>query len=303
MNKPVLLLIGSFLLAGCDKPPEEQRLEKFRGSVNYRAYHFASEKATKLAVVEYNKRSAEPVTDATVHATIGLLWFLAENSEYSFVEADIAGTGASGDIRILCLGLQSIALSKMKMPNLSRSYYDRLKAELAAKQGTDTHSIEVEHKMMLVSLIAVGFFHGNTDLAQFGADALGSISQLDYLPPLIGAIVESQKGSPLKACAQLRELNKSEQFSEHKKALIAEVADIIENCPDKGKLGEEVMNRVVIQLIQRVLDDVFTTEDQRMLLEKAKGLPALITEKTKSLISPAPGSKPEGKEETMPGSE
>lgn len=280
MGKSTLLLMTAILLAGCTKPTEEQRLSKFRGSIKYKAYHFTSEQATRLAVAEYNKRSTQPVTDAMIHSTIGLLWLLAEKSEYSFMESDIATNVTTNDIKMLCLGLQSVALSKLKYPNLSKSYYDQLKTALAAKQGIDTNSLEVEHKVMLLSLITVSLYHGDPDLAQFGADALSAVSQLDYLPPLIGAIVEAKKGSPLKAVAQLRELNKNEQFSEHKKALIAEVTDIIANCPDKEKLGDEVMNRVVLQLVRRVLDDVFSTENQRLLLEKAKTLPDLITGKT-----------------------
>ena len=41
-----LLLAVLVLLAGCAKPTEEQRLEKFRRSIKYRTYRLASEKAT-----------------------------------------------------------------------------------------------------------------------------------------------------------------------------------------------------------------------------------------------------------------
>jgi hypothetical protein len=273
----IILLMMAVVLSGCAKPTEEQRLSKFRGSMKYKAYHFVSEKTTRLTVAEYNKRGAQPVADATIHSTIGLLWFLAEKSEFSFVEADIAGTVATNDVRILSLGLQSIALSKMKYPNLAKSYYDELKSVLATQQGIDTNRLEVEHKVMLLSLIAVSLYHGDPDLAKFGADALGAISQLDYLPPLVGAVVEAKKGSPLKAVAQLRDLNKSERFSEHKKALLTEAADIIANCPDKEKLGNELTNRVLLQLVRRVLDDIFTTENMSTLLEESKELANLIT--------------------------
>ncbi len=293
MKQTILLLfMTSVLISGCAKPTEDQRLSKFRGSIKYKAYRFTSEQTTRLAVAEYNKWSTQQVTCATIHSTIGLLWFLAEQSEYSFIESDIAATGATNDIRILCQGLQSVALAKMKLPNLAKSYYSQIKTTFAAKQGAETDSIEVEHKMMLLGLIAVSLYHGDPDLAKFGADSLGAVSQLDYLPPLVGAIVESKKGSPLKAVAQLRELNKSEQFSEHKKALIAEVTDIVANCPDKEKLGDEVMNRVVIQLIRRVLDDVFSTENQRLLLAKAKTLPDLITGKKTAQPPSAGDGKP-----------
>jgi hypothetical protein len=274
MTRTLFLLFPMMVLIGCGKPTEEQRLAKFRGSLKYKTYCLASEKATRLLVAEYNKKSAQSLTDQSAHATLGIVWFLAEKSEYSFIEADILGKAEDTNAKTFSLGLKSIALSKMKCPNLSRAHYDDLKALLAVQRGGDTNSIEVEHKLLLLSLIAVGLYHGDTDLAKYGADALGAISQLDYLPPLIGAVVEAKKGNPLKAVTQLRELSKSDRFSAHKKALMAEVADIIAKCPDKDKLGEELVRRVLLQLVQRVLDDIFAAEDQRALLQKLKSMPA-----------------------------
>lgn len=277
MVKTTLLLMVTLLLGGCAKPTEEQRLAKFRGSMRYKAYCFASEKTTRLAVAEYNKTGAQPVDDATMHAMLGVLWFLAEKSEYSFMEAEVLAAVATNDVKMFRLGLQSIALAKMKYPMLSQSYYGELKAGMALQQGADTNRPEVEHKVLLLSLVAVSLYHGDPDVAKFGADGLSAVSQLDYLPSLIGAIVEAKNGHPAKAVAQLRELGQNEQFSEHKKFLFAEVADILANCPDKEKLGDEVMNRIVTQLVRRVLDDVFAAENQRALLEKVRTLPDLIT--------------------------
>lgn len=282
MGRTILWVMMALFLVGCSKPTEPQRLSEFRGSMKYRAYRLASDKATAFAVAECNKRRASPVTVSTVHSTLGLLWFLAERSEYSFVEADMAAAGATGDVKMLSLGLQSMALSKMRYPNLAKSYYEELKTALAAQEGVETNGLEVEHKAMLLCLIAVSLYHGDTALAKFGADALGAISQLDYLSPLVGAVVEAKEGSPIKAVAQLRELNKSAQFSEHKRALLAEAADTIANCPDKERLADELMNRVVIQLVRRVLDDVFSSDDQRVLLEKARSLHDRMTGKTTS---------------------
>jgi hypothetical protein len=274
-------------LIGCAKPTEEQRLAKFCGSMKYKTYRFASEKVVGITVAEYNQRTTPAINDALVHSTLGLVWFLGEKSEYSFVEADIATSTATNDLRILGLGLQSIALSKMKYPSLARSRYDKLKTTLAAQQGIDTNTVEVEHKVMLLSLIAVSLYHGDPDLAKFGADALGAISQLDYLPPLVGAVVEAKKGNPLKAVAQLRELNASDRFSEHKKVIFDEVADIIANTPS-DKIEQDVTNRVLLQLVRRVLDDVFSAENQRLFLEKTKALPQLITGKTGAQPTSAP---------------
>jgi hypothetical protein len=245
-----------------------------------KTYRFASEKAVGVAVAEYNKRNAPAVNADLVHATLGLVWFVAQKSEFSYLEAEMTAA-ATNDLRVLSLGLQSIALSKMKCPRLSKSRYDELKVLQATQQGSDTNKVEVEHKVMLLGLIAVSLYHGDPDLAKFAADALGAISELDYMPPLVGAVVEARKGNPLKAAAQLRELNKSDRFSAHKKAILAEMADILAHSPS-DKIEQDVMNRVLLQLVRRVLDDVFSAENQRLLLDKTKALPALITGKTEA---------------------
>lgn len=278
MTRGLLLMMTAILLAGCARPTEEQRLSKFRGSMKYRTYRFASEKATAVAVAEYNKRGGgKPVTAFAVHSTLSLLWFLADKSEYSFIEADVAADSAGDDARALCRGFQSIALSRMKYPGLARSHYEELKASMATGGNDNAHAVELEHKIAMLSLIAVSLYQGDPDLARFGAGALSAITQLDYLPPLVGAVIEAKKGSPLKAAAHLRELSKSEGFAGHKKALIAEVADILASSPDKETLGDELTRRVLCQLVQRILDDIFTAEDKRALLEKTRTLPALIT--------------------------
>ena len=265
------------ILAGCAKPTEEQRLAKFRGSVKYKVYRLASEKTVGLAVTEYNKTQVTaPVDAALVHSTLGLLWFISNQSEYSFMEADVSNATGTNDAHIVSLTLKAMALHKMKCPGLARSQYEELKEVLATRDNVNTNIVEIEHKVALISIILVSLYHGDPDLAKPCADALGGITQLDYLPSLVGAVVEAKKGSPIKALEQLRQLNQSERFSEHKRVLIAEVSDIIANTPDKEKLGEEVTNRVLIQLAQRVLDDIFTAENKRALLDKARQLPEMI---------------------------
>jgi len=288
MIRNILLMMTAITLIGCAKPTEEQRLTKFRDSMKYRTYHFASEKAVGITVAEYNKRTAPAINEPLVHSTLGLVWFMGEKSEYSFMEADIAAAAATNDLTVLALGLQSIALSKMRCPNLAKSRYDELKAMLAMQQGVDTNKVEVEHKVMLLGLIAVSLYQGDPDLAKFGADALGAITELDYLPSLVGAVVEAKKGSPLRAVSELRELNKSDRFSEHKKAILAEMADIIANSPN-DRIEQDMTNRVLLQLVRRVLDDVFSAENQRLLLEKTKALPELITGRAKAQQTP-PGN-------------
>lgn len=277
MTRAILFAMTALMLAGCAKPTEEQRLSKFRGSMKYRTYRFASETVTAVAVAEYNKRGTEPVTAITVHSTLALLWFLAEKSEYSFIEADIAADSGTDNTKVLSRGLQSISLTRMKCPRLARACYDEVKASMVLQQNPGARTVELEHKMVLLSLIMVSLHHGDPDLARLGTDALVAITQLDYLPPLVGAVIEAKQGSPLKAAAHLRELNKNERFAEHKKALIAEVADILASSPDKETLGDELTRRVLCQLVQRLLDDIFTAEDKRALLDKTRTLPDRIT--------------------------
>jgi hypothetical protein len=276
---PLVVLAMALVFSGCAKPTEEQRLKKFQGSLKVKAYRLASDNGARLAIAGYEKTANQKVDPDLIHATLGIVWFLAEKHEYAFVEADVIRAGETNDLKLVSLALKSLALSKMKYPGLSKSHYEDLKTRMATRQNEDANLIEVEHKVFLLSLIAVGLYQGDPDLAKFCSDALGAITQLDYLPPLIGAVVEAKKGSPLKAVAQLRELNKSERFSEHKQALMGEIADIIENCPDKEKLGDELMNRVMIKLVQRVMDDVFSSENQKLLLDKVLSIPELITGK------------------------
>jgi len=275
-----ILVLAAMIFAGCAKPTEEQRLAKFRGSLKVKAYRMASDNATWMAAAGYEKAAGDQVDPALVHATLGFVWFLAEKNDYALIEADLTGKGATNQLKLVSLALQSLALSKMKYPGLSKAHYEDLKVQMTAHQGKDANTIEVEHKVCLLSLMVVSLYQGDSEMAKFSSDALGAITQLDYLPPLVGALVEAKKGSSLKAVAQLRELNKSECFSAHKKEVLAEIADLIANVPDKEKLGDELMERVVVKLAQRVMDDVFSAENQKLLLEKVKSLPELITGKS-----------------------
>jgi hypothetical protein len=279
------MLLVAMIFAGCAKPTEEQRLAKFRGTLKVKAYRLASDNATWLAVAGYEKATGEKVAPPLVHATLGIVWFLAGKSDYALIEADIAGKGATDQQKLASLALQSLALSKMKYPGLSKAHYEQLKTGMALQKGQDANIIEVEHKVCLLSLLVVSLYQGDSEMAKFSADALGTITQLDYLPPLIGAVVEAKKGSPLKAVEQLRELNKSERFSAHKKEVLAEIADLIANAPDKEKLGEELTERVLMKLGQRVLDDVFSADNQKLLLQKIQAIPDVIMRKSASQVS------------------
>jgi hypothetical protein len=275
--KLVLPLLACLTLAGCAKPTEEQRLEKFRRSIRYRTYRFASEKAVGFSVAEYNKRTTPPVDEDLVHAILSLVWFVGKKNEMSFVEADIAAAGASEETRMHSLGLQSVSLGGMECPRLAAEHYDRYKAELAGRQGVDQVEVEIEHKVALLGMILVSLYHGDPALAVTAADSLGAISQVDYLPPLVGAIAEAKQGNHLKAVEELRELSKSERFAEHRRFLLEELADIIEKSADEEELERELEDRLLPELLDRLFDDIFSTEAQQALLEETRALADRIT--------------------------
>ena len=268
MKKTILLVISVLFLAGCITTIERQHLHAFRKSFHYKTYRLASDKVLKRTSSEYNKTTCEPIDEALAHALLGIVWFIADKSDYSFIEADLIKETSTNETRILAMGLQSIALSKMKCPGLARAYYKKLKTSLSIQQNSGPLLVDTEYKMMLISLIAVSLYQDDLDMAKASTDTLGASSQLDYLSPLIGAVVETKKGNPLKAMKQLQELSKSETFSEHNKTLFSESADIIKTCPENELLGQELIDRLILQLVKRAIDDLFSDENQQAFIKK-----------------------------------
>ena len=247
---------------------ERQRLNAFRKSFHYKTYRFASEKATKRAAAEYNKTVSNPLDQETVHALLGIVWFIAKKSDYSFIESDLVKATSTNENKILALGLQSIALSKMDCPELARAHYDKLKTSLAIHTNSKSDSIGVERKMMLISLIAASLYQDDLDLAKWSADTLGNSSQLAYLSPLLGAIVETKKGNPIEAMEQLQKQGQNDKFSEPNKKLFFESAEMIKSCPEQEQRGQELVDRLILQLVKGALDAVFSDENQQALLKK-----------------------------------
>jgi hypothetical protein len=97
MPRTIVLLMAVLVLAGCAKQTEEQRLSKFRGSMKVKAYRLASENVTRLALVGYSAKTGEKVDADLIHATLGVVWFLAEKNEYSLIEADVIGRPGTND--------------------------------------------------------------------------------------------------------------------------------------------------------------------------------------------------------------
>jgi hypothetical protein len=278
MKKIFLLVFSVLLFAGCATFFEGQRLHAFKKSFHYKTYWFASEKTTKRAVNEYNKTVSDPIGQETGHALLGIVWFIAEKNDYSFIEADIVRATSTNENKILALGLQSIALSKMECPELARDHYKKLKSSLASQRKSDSNRAGLENKMMLISLIAASLYQDDLDLAKWSADTLSTNnSQLAYLSPLLGAIVETKKGSPLKAMEQLQKLSQSDQFSEPQKKLFLESADMIKNCPEQAQRGQELADRLILQLVKGAVDTVFSDENQQAFLKKIMAFSAPFT--------------------------
>lgn len=283
MKKIIFLLFAGLLFVGCTTTKEEQYLSKFRKSFHYKTYRLASKKAIKRAVAEYNTTVPEPIENEMAHALLGITWFIAQRNDYSFIEADLVKATNTQENKMLALGLQSMALSKMKCPTLAGAYYKELKDSFSRQQKSAPHLVQAEHKMALISLIAVSLYQDDLDFAKSAADAFSTNSQLDYLSPLLGAVIETKKGNPHKAIAQLQELSKSDTFSERKKKLFSEAADMIKSCPEEEQRGQALMDRLILQLVKGALDDVFSDENQHAFLKQIMGFAAPFTKEWSAL--------------------
>lgn len=292
MKQIIFLLFTGLLFVGCTTTKEEQYLSKFRKSFHYKTYRLASKKATQRAVVEYNKTVLEPVDSEMAHALLGVTWFIAQRNDYSFIEADLLKATNTQENKMLALGLQSMALSKMKCPTLAVAYYKELKDSFARQQKSAPNHVQAQHKLALISLIAVSLYQDDLDFAKSASDAFGTNSQLDYISPLLGAVIETTRGNSLKAIAQLQELSKRDTFSEKEKKLFSEAADMIKNCPEEEQRGQALMDRLVLQLVKAALDDVFSDESQRALLKQITTFAAPFT-KEWSALQPFSAELPE----------
>ncbi len=292
MIKILFLLFTGLLFVGCTTTREEQYLSTFRKSFHYKTYRLASNKAIKRAVAEYNATVSEPIENEMAHALLGISWFLAERNDYSFIEADLVKAANTQESKMLALGLQSIALSKMKCPTLAGAYYKELKDSFSLHQKRVPEVVQAEHKMVLISLIAVSLYQDDLDFAKAAADAFGTSSQLDYLSPLLGAVIETKTGEPLKALEHLQVLSTSDTFSERTKKLFSESADMIKECPEEEQRGQALMDKLILQLVKGALDDVFSDENQRTFLKKITTFAAPLA-KEWSALQPFSAELPE----------
>lgn len=279
MKKTTLLVFSVLCLSGCTTMSERRHLHAFQKSFHYKTYRYASDKVIKRTVAEYTKTTREPIDEVMAHALMGIVWFIADKSDYSFIEADHVKATGTDENRILAAGLQSIALSKMQCPRLARAQFNELKTSLSSQKNSVPHRADAAHKMMLISLIAVSLYQDDLALAKGSADSLGAPNQLDYLSPFVGAVIETKKGNPLKAMEQLQALSQNDTFSEPKKKLFAESAALIKNCPEDELHGQELVDMLILQLVKGALDDVFSDENQQAFLKKITAFSSQLTQK------------------------
>jgi hypothetical protein len=276
MKRPLLFLIAAILLSGCAQKTEEERLAKRMSKWRYRTYRLASEKATGAAIAECKRRTGEETDASAVHAVLSVLWFTQQRYELCYLEADLLSEQENEDARVMALALQTVALFGMEFQQLSDARYEELKMLLAATSKKTPEEIQMEHKVFLTCLILVSLHHGDPDLARFSADALGATSQLDYLEPLVGAIVEAKKGHLLKARKELTELVQSDRFQEHTRALIEEASALAEQAEDPEQFLADLLEKLPALLAERVLEDIFAEEKRAGLLQQIKQIPETL---------------------------
>ncbi len=291
MKRLVLAFVAVALLVGCREKTEAERLAKWTEGLHCRTYRSLSEKAAAKIVDQHHQRHPdEPQLDvSTTHAVVGLLWVMRRKYRYAYAEADLIAAGDNTDMANMSLALKTVALYGMKLPQLSAARYSELKTALAAAEGTTPEEVETDHKLLLIGLILVSVHHGDPELAQLGADALGATAQVDYLRPLVASIVEAKEGNLAEAAKNLEELRQSEQLREHALAVIREVADMAQQAKSGEEFLAAVRERLPMALAERLLDDLFTDEEKAAMLAEIRRIPEMILPK---------GDNPEAGEES-----
>jgi hypothetical protein len=287
MKRPLVLSLALLLTFACSKTDEEKRLSKFRKSIPYKTYRLASEKATEVILPEYNKRSATPLEPAWVHATAGFFCLLSGKSDYAFIESELARESPSLEATILAQGVQSIALSKLKATHLAREQFTKLKKNLLLQQAqTPVRTNDLEVRLMFVSLLAASIYHDDDKLANTAATKLATYPPFNYLPSLVSALLEIKKGHTEKAVQQLQALSQHAHFPESKRPLLTETLALLQQDKLPTNERDALVDRLLLQLINILLDELFSSENQREALTKITSLTEELT-KGFSFLYPA----------------
>jgi len=269
MKRPLFLSLALLLTFGCSKTDEEKRLTKFRKSIPYKTYRLASEKATEMALAEYNKTLTVPLEPSWVHATLGFICLIGGKSDYAFIESELARESPSLEVTILAQGVQSIALSKLKASHLAHEQFTKLKKNLVLQQArTPVKTDALETRLMYLSLLAAGIYYDDAKLANNAVKRLATHPTLDYLPSLVNALLELKKGQTEKAVQQLQTLNQHAHFPDSKRPLLKETIALLqqEKLPENERAA--LVDRLLLQIMDAILDELFSTENQQFVIRK-----------------------------------
>jgi hypothetical protein len=287
MKRPLFISLALLLTFACTKTDEEKRLAKFRKSLPYKTYRLASEKATGLALTEYNKTLAVPLEPAWVHATVGFVCLFSGKNDYAFIESELARESTSLEATILAQGVQSIALSKLKASHLAREQFTKLKENLHLQQErAPARTDDLEVRLMFASILAASIYHDDDKLANTTARKLATYRPLDYLPSLVSALLELKKGHTEKAIQQFQTLSQHPHFPAVKRPLLTETLTLLQQEKLPENELDALVDRLFLQLTETILDELFSSENQQNVLKKITSLTEDLT-KGLSFLYPA----------------
>lgn len=269
MKHKISLCLALLLITACTKTDEEKRLTKFRKSIPYKTYRFASEKATEMALAEYNKTLTVPLEPALLHATLGFVYLIGGKSDYAFIESELARASPSLEATILAQSVQSIALSKLKASHLAHDQFAKLKKNIALQQGrTPLRPDDLEVRLMYVSLLAAGIYHDDAKLANNAAAKLATHPPFDYLPSLVTALLELKTGHTEKTAQQLQTLSQQIHLPESIRPLLAETLMALQQGELQAAERDALVDRLLLQIMNMLLDELFSAENQHWVLKK-----------------------------------
>ena len=295
-KRPLFISLALLLFVACSKTDEEKLLTKFRKSIPYKTYRFASEKATELALAEYNKILDFPLQPHFVHATLGFLCLISGNSKHAYIETELAKESTSAETVILALGVQSVALSTLNCPHVAHEQFKRLKRTLALHQKNEaTREEDIEVRLMFVGLIVVSLYQDDAELATFAAERLGTQTSFHYIPSVVSTLFEIKQGHTQKALDRLQKLSLDENIPESKRRRLSELTGELDHTPASPSERNAQVDRMILHALNIVIEDLFSNENQQRLFKKlasfseefTKGFLPLDTSETNRLENAA----------------
>jgi hypothetical protein len=191
---------------------------------------------------------------------------------------------ATPDTAILSMGLQSVALRNLNCSHVAREQFSKLKTATARQKKPDiAQQNTVESTLTLVSLMIAGLYQDDAEVATLAAKRLGANPQFDYLPSLVNALIEIKRGHPQKAIGYAQELSQNKHFPESRRAAFSESLASLANTSDQTKDKDAIADGMILQLLDVILEELFSQANQQFLLKKittiaeqfTKGFPLL----------------------------